>query len=489
MKKYILVLTIFCNVTVYSQTAAWDAYNHCISGNKKFEAGQYEEAIKEYNIAIELNKQDPGLYDNRASAEYQLGKYEEAIKDCDIAIELTPKKYPHYAIRGNSKFQLGKYEEAIKDFDIAIQLKPKGDLYYSYRGDSKSQLGQYEEAIKDYNIAIQLSPKWAGYYTGRGILKSKMLQTEDAIKDFDKAIEIDSKYALAFYWAGKCYSHLNNMAKAREYFDKVVSLNYIPLYSCYAKIYLGQRESALAEIEKIAQKSHLNTDFYNMACAYAIIGDTNSALKNLDLALSKGYSRFNWLQTDEDLELIHYKPEYIALLKKYNISPISSNVSLCGIITNEVKLAIMRWQEKGEFETTAAYVERMKSNMDEQVNKATQEITSRLKNDCLQKINWNNATLGKYDPDAHSFLLTIEGLKSIVMSVPLADAPVFKQNFQHYKILKKDIVLSNDKWVISQFDVSDSTGTKKYQYDIKNQSDYNPNKIFSLNFAKILFVV
>ena len=72
-------------------------------------------------------------YDNRGFAKYVLGQYEEAINDYDKAIELRPDYAPVYKNRGNAKAELGRYEEAITDFDKAIKLEPDNQNFHNGR--------------------------------------------------------------------------------------------------------------------------------------------------------------------------------------------------------------------------------------------------------------------------------------------------------------------------------------------------------------------
>ena len=50
----------------------------------------HEEAIKDYNKAIELKPLDASYYNNRGASYLYLGRYEEALRDFDKALELDP---------------------------------------------------------------------------------------------------------------------------------------------------------------------------------------------------------------------------------------------------------------------------------------------------------------------------------------------------------------------------------------------------------------
>ena len=53
------------------------------AGNRAFKAQQYSEAVRCYTVAIDNNKCDRVLYNNRAFAYVKMGSWASAIEDCD----------------------------------------------------------------------------------------------------------------------------------------------------------------------------------------------------------------------------------------------------------------------------------------------------------------------------------------------------------------------------------------------------------------------
>ncbi len=124
-----------------------------------YNEGKYEEAIETLTLIINSDAPDDikaGAYNNRGLAKHDLQRYEEAIEDYDKAIELQPKLANAWFNRGNAKGSLQRHEEAIADFDTAIELQPDYAKAYHNRGVAKHSLGRYEEAIRDYYKAIEL---------------------------------------------------------------------------------------------------------------------------------------------------------------------------------------------------------------------------------------------------------------------------------------------------------------------------------------------
>jgi tetratricopeptide (TPR) repeat protein len=62
------------------------------AGNKQFASGNFEEAVKQYTMAIEITIEQPNhiYFANRANAYLEMANFEECIKDCDQAIKIDP---------------------------------------------------------------------------------------------------------------------------------------------------------------------------------------------------------------------------------------------------------------------------------------------------------------------------------------------------------------------------------------------------------------
>ena len=63
-------------------------------------------------------------YYRRGFANVELEKYQEAIENFNKAIELDPNSAAFYSARGLVYVELGKHQEAINDYNKAIELDP-----------------------------------------------------------------------------------------------------------------------------------------------------------------------------------------------------------------------------------------------------------------------------------------------------------------------------------------------------------------------------
>ena len=164
-----------------------------------------ERAIRLFDQAIELDKEDPDTYFHRGQA-YRLDeKYEKAIKDYNEVMRIyknTPRLPLElakvYNARGIIYKGMEKYEEAIKDYTQAIKLDPKNVPAYNNRARAYISMKKYEKAIKDYTQAIKLDPNRGVVYENRG--EAWLLQNEQdkAEKDFIDAEELNADVSSIF---------------------------------------------------------------------------------------------------------------------------------------------------------------------------------------------------------------------------------------------------------------------------------------------------
>jgi tetratricopeptide (TPR) repeat protein len=64
------------------------------------------------------------VWNNKGYAPANLGEYEEALRCSDKAIELNPNLVHGWNSKGFALNRLGKYKEAIECYDRAIEIGP-----------------------------------------------------------------------------------------------------------------------------------------------------------------------------------------------------------------------------------------------------------------------------------------------------------------------------------------------------------------------------
>jgi Flp pilus assembly protein TadD len=84
--------------------------------------GDLKGAILDYNKAISLNANYPGIYNHRGFTRHNLGDFKGAIADFNKALSLNPKFPEAYQNRGITRNALGDKQGAITDLKTAANL-------------------------------------------------------------------------------------------------------------------------------------------------------------------------------------------------------------------------------------------------------------------------------------------------------------------------------------------------------------------------------
>ena len=131
---------------------------------------KFNQAISDYTVTINLYKNAKDLegfpdayhnaYYNRGLCKYDKGQYNEAIPDYEEAIKLNPGFMWAYYAKGYAHFMMDEYDKAFQEF--AKVLNSELDSYARYgMGVVFAQKGQSEEALIYWNESCDLGNTWA----------------------------------------------------------------------------------------------------------------------------------------------------------------------------------------------------------------------------------------------------------------------------------------------------------------------------------------
>ena len=175
---------------LYAELSASDYKEYAFEA---YYSDRYEEAIKNYDMAIKLAPQNSSLYQWRGRVKSAIKQYVDAVVDFDKAIEIDSAKSDVFYLRGLAKYNLQRYRESIADFDQFIKMNPNDKRIYTLRARAKHNLGQYNEAIADYSEAISKDPGNRHNYYRRALSKKEMESLSDARDDLEMALMLAEK--------------------------------------------------------------------------------------------------------------------------------------------------------------------------------------------------------------------------------------------------------------------------------------------------------
>lgn len=186
-----------------------------------YKNGQLKESENTYNAIIDLDSRDAIAYELRGKIRLELGKYEDAMEDFDRAIELEEKDYDMlleiYKVLENEGYgEAGRsyLEKALKEGEKSMTQTQKGMMYYfmgeyeearqilekekntgkqavTYLGMTYEKMGDYNYACSLYNNYLLAEPD-ATLYNQLGMCKLQMEDYEAALAAFQKGLEMEN---------------------------------------------------------------------------------------------------------------------------------------------------------------------------------------------------------------------------------------------------------------------------------------------------------
>lgn len=195
-------------------------------GNLFFNLGNFSEALKAYDKAIELEPNFVVAWINKGIVLGKFGNHEEAIKYLDKAIELDPYDDLAWYNKGVAFGKLGRHDEVLKFMDEVIKLKSNDAGAWMNKGVSLDRLGRYNEALIAYDEAIGIRPDYAKAWISKGVVLERLGRYDEVLKAYDKAIEEIKPYLAVIWYNGACvYSLKGNKENALKDLSKAIDLD------------------------------------------------------------------------------------------------------------------------------------------------------------------------------------------------------------------------------------------------------------------------
>jgi len=211
-------------------------------GKAAYEKGDYQNAIKEFNIDIKTNhRMKPLVYKELGDAYFKNGNYRDAIttykqyigdtytnphrKDMVKLYDESPVYRGNAAVKIRQSYQVLKnLGDAVSFMEQLIAKDPNNSYYFRELGYIYMMIGQYDKAITATKRAIEMNPQDPYSYDNLGYVYGKKKQYDKAFKAFRKSIEINPQNHATCSNYGQFLAEKRDYAEATEQYKKAVSL-------------------------------------------------------------------------------------------------------------------------------------------------------------------------------------------------------------------------------------------------------------------------
>lgn len=128
-------------------------------GNYLTFMGRFDESIRCYETALELDPFSLQINTNLATTYFLRGEYERAVEHLLKTGELEPNYMPVHFVLGCAYIQQGRLEEAIAEFQFIYKMDEEAYLALGFMGYAHALAGQRAEAETVLNILQDISQR------------------------------------------------------------------------------------------------------------------------------------------------------------------------------------------------------------------------------------------------------------------------------------------------------------------------------------------
>jgi tetratricopeptide (TPR) repeat protein len=277
----LLALATLCVCAAAQEETADELYK---KGRDLDRNGSYEEAVKAYDRAIELEPSNATFYISKVPGLNMLAiltnnqsKFNESLQAIDKALEIDPKNPRAWELKGNALSQMKRYNESLEAYDRGIQ----------HIGLYKGELNQTEELSGLWLGKGSVLSLWAGSINDKGLY-------EDAIKAFDKAIELEPQQNRGRLVKANALLNLGRYNESLKIFDEAIeaaSQNFEKAQIWFEKAHLfaeqGNYNETTEALEKVFELAPQDIDLWinGGILLSAVLGRNDDALKYYESAI------------------------------------------------------------------------------------------------------------------------------------------------------------------------------------------------------------
>jgi tetratricopeptide (TPR) repeat protein len=234
---------------------------------------------------------------------YEERKYQEAIKEFEKAANINPKSADSYFKIGQCYRNLVNFEESIKSYEKGLQINPDASFRVFFQlGSNYFKLQKYDESIKNMKKAQKsMTDEYSNSeYSANFVLANSYYHIKDyknAIKHFNRVLELKPDYELAYFLLSQSHITKGNQSEAKQILEKglkqrpnslslMQSLSWLLSTSTSDQLRDGQRAIILGEraVDFTEGKNHNYLD--TLAAAYAELGQYDNAVKSEEKAIN-----------------------------------------------------------------------------------------------------------------------------------------------------------------------------------------------------------
>ncbi len=310
----------------------------------KQESGDIAGAEADFRLNIEQHSEDDRVYENFGQFLRFSGRTEEAIEQFEMALDFNPNSLGALGGLAGIYEMLGDWEQANNLFEQRIKLAPNdANGYLEYAGHLLAR-NLKKEALALVNSLFEKFPDHPAQHLALGSVYNFTGQFDEAIASLNEAI--DKQILLKFVYTELAKAYLGNSLyeaalQTLDKADKIQEYDANTNFGVATKAVrgrvlaeMGDAEEAESIIQQIQDSPPIwgtSRDWFS-AQIYAALGQIDNAFLYLEKAferLGENMVNLRVIQVSPAFEVLHGDPRFDLLLEKMGlIEKISQSISV-----------------------------------------------------------------------------------------------------------------------------------------------------------------
>lgn len=187
--------------------------------------GKLEEAIKQYNIARQIQPDYFLIHNNLGNLYVTMGKFDLAEKEFIQSLEVKPDYFLTHNNLGNLYALNREFDIAVQAYRESIKLNPNYSESHNNLGSTLIEMGKYDEAGKELKEALRLNPGNAEAYNNLGNMYARQKLYDEAIESYRKAIKLKPGLDKSHFNLGVVYYLKGQIEDAKKEWKKTLQIN------------------------------------------------------------------------------------------------------------------------------------------------------------------------------------------------------------------------------------------------------------------------
>ncbi|MDR3112346.1 MAG: tetratricopeptide repeat protein [Elusimicrobiota bacterium] len=249
MKNFTILFLVFLFLFQNSKLLALNtpAYKTFLRGTISLKKGNFDEAVKDYEKTISLDKNALPVYKDLLYIYWQLKKEEKSFKLAEKIDELDGKNSKTTSFLAQFYAFAKKNDTARIFWEKTLKLDPEDETAEACLAVYYQQDNKLKEAKKHWEHFLKTQPDNIAAYFQLALVQEKLNMTKAALNSYDKIIEMNPDLLDAYLAKARIY-------ESEKRYDLVLleCQKYAKIYpdNPYAFLYLGKAYFTAGDMEK-----------------------------------------------------------------------------------------------------------------------------------------------------------------------------------------------------------------------------------------------